>query len=192
MSNTQALYDVERQKTVKNVPLLMKLQAQICEVKEVTSRLQQAEAEEKWAEYEHLTLRLTQLNTNVFHEQVTQNTEHNNSDDDFETTPEILVTANKPTETTNSDDDFEAAAAIIETTNKTTETYNSDDDFEIVPDTSNNTVNHNDAVTDLQKGDTFPSVEKLQEELHKLAQTDKFKLRREKDSIVCAYAGLSN
>jgi hypothetical protein len=32
MSNTQALYDVERQKTVKNVPLLKKLQAQICEV----------------------------------------------------------------------------------------------------------------------------------------------------------------
>ena len=52
MTTLQELYDVERQKTVKDVALLKRLKPKITEVHAVTAQLQQAESDESWEEYE--------------------------------------------------------------------------------------------------------------------------------------------
>ena len=54
MTTLQELYNVERQKMVKDVPLLKQLKAQISEVQAMAAQLQQAESDEQWEDYEHL------------------------------------------------------------------------------------------------------------------------------------------
>ena len=208
MTTLQELYDVERQKTVKDVALLKRLKPQITEVHAVTAQLQQAESDESWEEYEILLLRLTQLTSSHTYStlavasaqiNVTSatgkvhvapiDTETNISDDEFATEPATTSTTSKPTETNYSDDDFEVVPKTTDLTNTPAEESNSDDDFIT---TATNTVVHHDTIKDLHKGDIFSSVIELQSALEQHAKTHTFKIRREKDSIVCANAGCSN
>ncbi len=181
----------------------------------MTAQLQQAEADEQWEDQERLLQQLTQLTSRHAYPtlavasatvNVTQatgtvnvtaakinippkNSEISISDDDFEPEPKMTSTTNNPTEAIDSDDDFEIVPTTTDLTNTPAEQTNSDDDFLM---TATNEAAHHETVTDLQRGDMFASVTELQSKLQKHAQTYKFKIRREKDSIVCANAGCSN
>jgi hypothetical protein len=263
MTTLQELYNVERQKMVKDVPLLKQLKAQLSEVQAMSAQLQQAESDEQWEDYEHLLEQLKQLTsrhtyptlavasakvnvtqaTGTVNVNVTQATDTVNvtaaterfnvapknseiilSDDDFEPEPKTTSTTNNPvnvtqatgtvnvtaatgktnvapksSETTNSDDDFEPEPTMTSTNNNPTYTIDSDDEFEVVRTTTDptnttaaETNSDDETVPDLQRGDIFTSVSELQSKLQEHAQTHKFKIRREKDSIVCANAGCSN
>jgi hypothetical protein len=208
MTTLQELYNFERQKMVKDVALLKQLKAQISEVQVMTAQLQQAEADEHWEDYERLLPQLTQLTSRhayptlavasatVNVPQATakinvppKNSEITLSNDDFEPEPKMTSTTNNPTEAIASDDDFEIVPTTTDLTNTPAEQTNSDDDF-LMPAT--NEAAHHETVTDLQRGDIFASVTELQSKLQEHAQAYKFKIRREKDSIVCANAGCSN
>jgi hypothetical protein len=252
MTNLQELYNVERQKMVKDVALLKQLKAQISEVQAMAAQRQQAESDEQWEDYEHLLEQLTQLtsrhtyptlavaSTKVNVTQATgtvnvtaatekidvapKNSEISISDDDFEPEPKTTSTTNNPVNVTQatgtvnvtaatgktnvapknseisiSDDDFEPEPKTTSTNNNPMETNDSDDEFEVVRTTTDptnttaeETNSHDETVTDLLRGDIFASVTELQSKLQEHAQTHKFKIRREKDTIVCANAGCSN
>jgi hypothetical protein len=56
MQRLRQVYDIERRRLVKNLPLLQLLKTQIDEVVQVTTDLQQAELEENWVEFEKLLI----------------------------------------------------------------------------------------------------------------------------------------
>jgi hypothetical protein len=64
MPTPHEMYDVERKRKVKDLPLLKTLKATIDAINVLTGQLQQAEAQENWDEYGNVQQLLTQLNSN--------------------------------------------------------------------------------------------------------------------------------
>jgi hypothetical protein len=118
MPTPHEMYDVERKRKVKDLPLLKTLKSTIEAINVLTGQLQQAEAQEKWDVYGNVQELITRLSAN--HNIITttpSTSEHrlavgiptsltSNSDDEFEPTVNNAV-GFLPTETINSDDDFE-------------------------------------------------------------------------------------
>jgi hypothetical protein len=89
MPTPQEMYDVERKRKVKDLPLLKTLKETIDALIVLSGQLQQAEAQqENWDEYGSVQQLITLLNSN--HNSTTTITSTSltcNSDDDFEPTP---------------------------------------------------------------------------------------------------------
>ena len=94
MLRLREVYDIERKRLVKNLPLLQLLKAQIDEVGRVTTDLQQAELEENWVDFEKLQRLLTQL---LLHQTPNTSTAEINSDDDFVLMASIPIRHQEPT-----------------------------------------------------------------------------------------------
>jgi hypothetical protein len=102
MPTPHEMYDVERKRKVKDLPLLKTLKSTIDAINVLTGKLQQAEAQENWEAYGHVQELITRLSSN-----------HNSNatPHDFEATGNKAVGIH-PTETINSDDDFEPTEII--------------------------------------------------------------------------------
>jgi hypothetical protein len=202
MLRLREVYDIERRRLVKNLPLLQLLKAQIDEVGRVTTDLQQAELEENWVNYEKLQQLLTQL---LLHQSPNTSTEQINSDDDFVLTAPIPIRQQEPTVATRtSDDDFVSPEILTNNIQlRPASDTDSDDDFVIA---ETNAVDQQETVPangesdddfvimetiSVEKGKMFASVPELQSELQILAKANNYMIRREKDSIVCSNAGSS-
>jgi hypothetical protein len=214
MPTPQEMYDVERKKKVKDLPLLKTLKETIDALIVLSGQLQQAEAQENWDEYESVQQLITLLNSNHNSNTTTTSTSLTcNSDDDFEPTLNngvgILPSERNnalgslPLAAINCDDAFEPTGndtvGILQL-----ETINSDDDFEptvnksvgTLPTESINSdddfepmdtisVHQHQSALNVHIGDTFASVQDLQHRLSTHTQKHNFKIRCVKDCIVC-------
>ncbi len=102
MPTAHEMYDVERKRQAKDLPLLKTLKSTIDAINVLTGKLQEAEAQENWDAYGHVQELITRLSSN-----------HNSNatPHDFEATGNKAVGIH-PTETINSDDDFEPTEII--------------------------------------------------------------------------------
>ena len=168
MCTLQERYDVERNRAVKNIPLLKTLREQIqqscavaAETAEIRLQLQAAEFSEDWDQYAELEAKLTRIvgDTDV-------------------TAIEVVM----PTTVTVSDD-------IV----RTTDTVSNDDDEDGILGTTDTVSNHDaEDELDLRRGAMYRSPNILLKQVSDYANSRHFTVRREKHAIVCSNAGLSN
>ncbi len=140
MPTPHEMYDVERKRHVKDLPLLKILKSTIDAINVLTGKLQQADAQEDWEAYGHVQELITRLSSNHYSNAAAPSTSEqrlalgiptsltSHSGNDFEPQPNNAG-GFLPRETINSDEDFEPqpnnAGGFLPP-----ETFNSDDDFE--------------------------------------------------------------
>jgi hypothetical protein len=202
MQRLRQVYDIERRRLVKNVPLLQLLKTQIDEVGRVTTDLQQAELEENWVEFEKLQRLITQL---LLHQNTNTSTAEINSDDDFVMTDLIPVRLQEPTGATLAYDDDSVSTETLPQNQQVRPASNTDSDEDFVIPVANpvgeqetvptNADSDDDFIVmetiSVAKGNKFASVPELQAELQRFAKANNLMIRREKDSLVCSNAGSS-
>ena len=64
MPTAHEMYDVERKRQVKDLPLLKTLKSTIEAINVLTGKLQEAEAQENWDAYGHVQELITRLSSN--------------------------------------------------------------------------------------------------------------------------------
>jgi hypothetical protein len=158
------------------------------EMANITRELQLAESQEEWDRYEELQKQFAQL---------TQQTDGNRPPRTIVTpAPENTRAEGNPTRTnvTSVEDNTTTTVVVEPGPRATSPDINCEDDQFEDDDVNMGNINEHPAEEEenVRVGSIFCSAKDLQGRLQALANTQKFKVRLEKNAVVCANAGQSN